>query len=301
MSEAGVLKDKVVIVTGAGRNIGRGIALLAAQEGAKVLVNDVGSSVNGVGTDDSPANDVVREIRDAGGAAVASFDDITAWDSAQAVVQKAIDAFGRVDVVVNNAGILRDRIFHQMTPEEFDAVMKVHLYGAFYVSRAAATHFRKQESGAFVHMTSSSGLIGAFGQANYAAAKLGIVGLSKTIALDMAKFNVRSNCVSPSAFTRMIEAIPGRATPAVDKPVSRPEQIAPLAVYLASDAARSINGQIIAARGNEIMLYSQSRPVRSLHRADGWTPARLDLMSKAWKTAFTPLERNGDVLCWEVM
>src|SRR5690606_5323421 len=180
------------------------------------------------------------------------------------------------DGVVNNAGNLRDRSFHKMSEDEWRAVIAVHLDGTFFVSRAAATYFRSQESGAFVHMTSTTGLIGNFGQANYGAAKLGIVALSKAIALDMARYNVRSNCISPAAFSRMTETVPG-LTPEQQKlqeakqRKTRPEHIAPLAVFLASEAASEINGQIIGLRGRELYLYSQHRPVRTLHREDGWT------------------------------
>ena len=181
-----MLEEKVVIVTGAGRGIGRDIALLAARQGASVVVNDLGGSERGEGADATPAEQVVAEIEQANGKAVANYDSVASWDSAKKIVQCALDTFGQVDGVVNNAGILRDVIFHKMTEEDWDAVIGVHLKGSFNVSRAAAETFRTQASGAFVHMTSTSGLIGNFGQANYAAAKLGIVGLSKSIALDMS-------------------------------------------------------------------------------------------------------------------
>lgn len=192
-----LMEDKVVVVTGAGRGIGRAIALLMAEHGAKVVVNDPGVSVSGESGSERPADQVVAEILAAGGQAVVSTDSVAEWSSAQRIVHAALDNFGRIDSVVNNAGILRDRIFHQMTPEEFEAVVRVHLFGSFNVSRFAADHFRKQESGTMVHMTSTSGLIGSLGQANYAAAKLGMVALSKSVAMDMARYNVRSNCVSP--------------------------------------------------------------------------------------------------------
>ena len=191
------MQGKVVLVTGAGRGIGRAIAEMMAAYGAKVVVNDPGVSVNGEPGTERPAEEVVTAIRDKGGEAVANLDSVSDWAGARRMVETAIDTFGGIDCVVNNAGILRDRIFHQMTVEEFDAVMKVHLYGSFNVSRAAADRFKTQKSGSFVHMTSTSGLIGNFGQANYAAAKMGIVGLSKSIALDMQKFGVRSNAVAP--------------------------------------------------------------------------------------------------------
>jgi NAD(P)-dependent dehydrogenase (short-subunit alcohol dehydrogenase family) len=205
MAGSGALDGKVVIVTGAGRGIGREIALTAAAEGAKVVVNDLGGAADGSGASAAPAEEVVEEIRKRGGQAVANFDSVAEPASANAIVKSAVDAFGGLDGVINNAGILRDAIFHKMSVADFELVIKVHLMGTFYVSHAAARIFREQNSGAFVHFTSTSGLIGNYGQANYAAAKLGIVGLSKSIALDMARFNVRSNCVSP--FTGQIFAV----------------------------------------------------------------------------------------------
>lgn len=304
MTHERCLSGKVVVVTGAGRGIGREIALLAAREGAKVVVNDLGGSAAGDGTDARPATEVVRTIRAGGGEAVASTDSVAEAASAQRIVATAVQAFGRIDAVVNNAGILRDRIFHQMTVEDFEMVVRVHLLGSFYVSRAAATHFRKQESGAFVHFTSTSGLIGNFGQANYAAAKLGIVGLSKGIALDMARFNVRSNCISPFAWSRLIGTIPTE-TEAEKARVERlkgmgPEKIAPLAVFLLSDAAKSVTGQIFVSRRNEIFLMSQSRPVRGIHRDGGWTPQTIDEHGMpALKSSLVPLERTADVFSWD--
>src|SRR6202167_2289467 len=203
-----IAAGKVAIVTGAGRGIGRGIAMLMAAEGARVVVCDIGASLDGAGSDTGPAQDVVAEIKKAGGQAIASTASISEPGNANKIVKAALDAFGRVDILVNNAGILRDRIFHRMSWSDWSDVIGVHLHGSFNMSRACATHFREQNSGSFVHMTSTSGLVGNFGQANYKAAKLGIVGLSRGIALDMARFNVRSNCVAPFAWTRMIDSIP---------------------------------------------------------------------------------------------
>src|SRR5437868_2660317 len=203
-----MLQGKVVLVTGAGGGIGRHFALAMAAAGAKVVVNDLGTSVKGEGADTGPAFDVVKTIKSKGGDAVASTDSVADWTSANRIVQAALDAFGRIDTVVNNAGILRDRFFFNMSVEEWRAVIDVHLNGSFYVARAAAPHFKAQESGCYVHMTSTSGLVGNLGQANYSAAKLGIVGLSKSIALDMAKYHVRSNCIAPFAWSRMIGSIP---------------------------------------------------------------------------------------------
>src|SRR5450432_4538514 len=232
------LQDKSIIVTGAGRGIGREIALLCAAEGAKVVVNDPGGAADGAGSSAAPAEEVVAEIKKRGGTAVPNFESVAEAIPASRIVKTATDHFGRLDGVVNNAGILRDMIFHKMSVDAFEAVIKVHLMGSFYVSHAAARLFREQESGSFVHFTSTSGLIGNFGQANYAAAKLGIVGLSKSIALDMGRFNVRSNCVSPFAWSRLIGTIPTN-TPEQQKRVEGlkklvPEKIAPFVTALLS-------------------------------------------------------------------
>jgi NAD(P)-dependent dehydrogenase (short-subunit alcohol dehydrogenase family) len=301
---AGIVAGKVAIVTGAGRGIGRAIALLMAREGARVVVCDVGASLQGAGADAQPAQSVVEEIRRAGGEAIASTLSIAEPQSGDAIVRAALAAFGRVDILVNNAGILRDVIFHKMSWSDWSDVIAVHLHGAFNMSRACAAHFREQNAGAFVHMTSTSGLIGNFGQANYMAAKLGVMGLSRGIALDMQRFKVRSNCIAPFAWTRMIDSIP--ATSEEDKRrVERfqqmtPEKIAPLVVYLACDRAEGISGQVFAVRNNEIFLFNQPRPIRSLHRSDGWTPETIDQQLKgAFGPSLTPLDRSGDVFSWD--
>ena len=299
-----MMDNKVVIVTGAGGGIGRDIALAMAREGAKVVVNDVGASMTGEGHDVGPAQRVVDEIRAAGGVAAANTDSVAEAAAADRIVTTALDTFGRLDAVVNNAGILRDRFFHKMSVEEFDSVIKVHLYGSYFVSRAAANHFKAQESGAFVHMTSTSGLIGNFGQANYSAAKLGIMALSKSIALDMQKFNVRSNCIAPFAWSRMIGSIPVE-TEAEKARVERmkqmtPAKIAPLAVALASDAGVDVTGQVFAVRNNEIFLMSQPRPIRSVHRGEGWTPETVAQHAlPALKGSFYALDRSSDVFTWD--
>ena len=203
----GIMDGKVALVTGGGRGIGRSVSMNLAAAGAKVVVNDVGGDLYGGPTDETPADDVVAEIKAAGGEAVANQGSVAETDGAASMVQAAIDSYGQIDAVVNVAGILRDAYFHKMTAEEWQAVIDVHLTGTFNVSRAAMDHFRPQKSGAFVHFTSTSGLVGNAGQANYAAAKLGIVALSRVIAMEGARANVRSNCVSPFAWTRMIEAI----------------------------------------------------------------------------------------------
>jgi len=299
-----LLEGKVALVTGAGGGIGRDFALAFAAAGAAVVVNDLGTSVHGEGRDAGPAGKVAAEIRAAGGKAVASSDSVSEWTSANRIVQCAIDAFQRLDVVVNNAGILRDRFFFNMSVEEWRAVIDVHLNGSFYVSRAAAPHFRSQQSGCYVHMTSTSGLVGNLGQANYAAAKLGIVGLSKSIALDMQRYGVRSNCISPFAYSRMIGAIPTETADQqarVEKLKSmETAKIAPLAVFLASEKASDVSGQIFAVRANEIFLMSQSRPLRSVHRAEGWTTETIAAHAMpALRGGFYPLDRSQDVFSWD--
>ena len=294
-----MLEGKVALVTGAGGGIGRAIALVMAENGAQVVVNDLGAAVDGSGNDQTKAQQVVAEInsKHGQGTAVANGDSVADWDAAQRMVKTAVDSFGKIDIVVNNAGILRDTIFHRMTPEEFDAVVKVHLYGAFYVSRAAIPFMRAQEGGAFIHMTSTSGLIGSVGQVNYAAAKLGIAGMSRGIAGDAARYKVRSNCIGPHAFSRMIETVPGQSEEQLKAraAMTRPDQVAQLAAFLGCDAAAGISGQIFGARGNEIYLYNQPRPIRTIHRGDGWSVSSLaDTIPNAWKSSFTPLERTRD-------
>ncbi|HEX7968861.1 MAG TPA: SDR family NAD(P)-dependent oxidoreductase [Stellaceae bacterium] len=305
MVQAKCLDGKVIVVTGAGRGIGREIALLAGREGGRVVVNDLGSGADGEGNPDTgPAQEVVDEIRAVGGTGVANADSVADPAGAERIIATALDAFGRVDCVVNNAGILRDRIFHRMSHVDWEMVIKVHLMGSFYMSRAAASHFREQESGSFIHFTSTSGLVGNFGQANYAAAKMGIVGLSKSIALDMARYHVRSNCISPFAWSRLIGTIP-TDTPEEKARVERVKtmtagKIAPLAAYLASDLSKDVTGQIFAVRKNEIFLMSQPRPIRSIHRGEGWTPQSIaEHAMPALKTAFYPLDRSGDIFSWD--
>ncbi len=301
-----LLQDKVVIVTGAGGGIGRDFALACGKAGAKVVVNDIGASVKGEGFDVGPAQRVVDEIRAAGGTAVANTDSVADWDAANRIVKTAIDAFGRIDGIINNAGILRDRFFFNMSIEEWKAVIDVHLNGAFYVARAAAPYFKSQESGAIVNMTSTSGLIGNVGQANYSAAKLGIVGLSKSIALDMAKFNVRSNCIAPFAWSRMISSIPTE-TPDQKARVERMKtmetaKIAPMGVYLLSDQASAdkVTGQIFGVRANEIFLFNHNRPIRSVHRAEGWTPETIASQAiPAMKGSFPRMDVSADVFSWD--
>jgi NAD(P)-dependent dehydrogenase (short-subunit alcohol dehydrogenase family) len=304
MVEASLLAGKVVVITGAGGGVGEGIAKLAAAYGAKVVVNDLGGSATGEGADTTPAQRVVSEIIAAGGEAAPSYRSVADWDGAHGIIQDALDAFGRVDVVVNNAGVLRDVIFHKMEKADWDIVRAVNLDGPFYVARAAAPHFKAQESGCFIHMTSTSGLIGNMGQANYAAAKLGVAGLSKSIAMDMAKFNVRSNCIAPFAFTRMVGTIPAnteanRRRLEIAKQMT-PDKIAPLAVALMADTTRHVTGQLFGSRMNEIIFFSQPRPIRTAQTSDGWTPETvIETLFPALTPSFYPLEKSADVFTWD--
>ena len=298
------LDGKVAVVTGAGGGLGREFALVLGAAGARVIVNDIGASLSGDGADAGPAEAVAGEIRARGGEAAPCTDSVADWPSASHIVQAAIDHFGRIDIVVNNAGILRDRLFHKMEPDEWKAVIDVHLNGTFFVSRAAAPHFRAQNSGALVHMTSTSGLIGNMGQANYGAAKAGIAALSRTIATDMQRFNVRSNCIAPFAWSRMISSIP-TDTPAQQARVAALKKmdaakVAPLVAYLASDAAADITGQVFSVRANEIFLMSQSRPLRSVHRAEGWTADMIgEHAIPALRAHFYGLDKSADVFSWD--
>lgn len=300
------LENKVAVVTGAGGGIGREMALALAAEGASIVVNDIGVSLTGDGGSKSPAEETCGLITQKGGQAITSNESVSTWDSAQLIIKKAIDTYGKIDIVINNAGILRDTIFHKMEPSDWEDVINVHLNGGFYVSRAAAPYFREQNSGAYVHMTSTSGLIGNFGQANYSAAKLGIVGLSKSISLDMSRYNVRSNCIAPFAWSRMTNSIPAN-TDAEKERVERlkkmtPETNAPLAVFLASAAAKEVTGQIFSARLNELFIYNQNRPIKSIHSDKGWTPQEIAQRAyPAFKSSMTDNERSGDVFSWDPM
>lgn len=301
MSEA--LDGKVVIVTGSGRGVGRCLAEEAARQGARVVVNDVGKDEDC----NSTAEVVAQSIRDAGSEAIASQHNIADRASVDEMVKAAVDKWGTVDGLVNNAGILRDKIFHKMSEEEWDQSLLVNLKGCFNTARALAPLFKEQGSGSMVHLTSSSGLIGNFGQANYSAGKMGLVGLSKSIALDMSRFNVRSNCVAPWANTPMVMAGIPRETEE-DKERWRviermkPENIAPLVCALLSDSAADISGQIFGARANEVFLFSQPRPVRTMHVGNEGgitTEAVIDKVLPGLRTSLFPLDRSMDVITWD--
>jgi len=298
-----LLSGKVAVVTGAGNGIGAEIAKLMAKHGAMVVVNDAGVSASGEGRDPAVARAVVDQIESAGGKAVASVRNVADWDDAHGIIQDAIDAFGRIDVVVNNAGILRDGLFHKMSREDFDSVVDVNLRGVFYVSRAATPHFKQQASGCYVHMTSTSGLIGNLGQVNYGAAKLAVAGLAKLIAMDMERFGVTSNAVAPFAWTRMVATIPETPENMKRLEVNRrlkPERIAPFVVALASDAGRKTTGQIFGVRNNEIYLFSQPRPIRTAHTSDGWTPETIiERVLPAFQASAFPLVKSNEVFSWD--
>jgi NAD(P)-dependent dehydrogenase (short-subunit alcohol dehydrogenase family) len=298
-----LLEGRVVVVTGAGGAIGSNIARLAARHGARLLVNDLGGSEAGEGASTRPAQAVADEINAAGGTALADFGSVASAADADGMIARALEAWGRIDVVVNNAGILRDTIFHKMERRDWELVEQVNLTGTFNVSRAAAPHFKEQGSGCFVHMTSTSGLIGNIAQVNYGAAKLGVAGLSKCIAIDMARFGVRSNCIAPFAYTRMVATIPQTEANEERLRIVKqmgPEKIAPFVVSLMTDGASDVTGQIFGVRKNEIVLFSQPRPIRSVHTSDGWTvESCLSTALPALRPSLYRLERSPDVFSWD--
>lgn len=303
----GLLDGKVGIVTGAGRGIGAAIAKELAAQGACVVVNDLGARLDGGAVDqlaERPAHDVTREIMAAGGQALANEQSVATFAGAASMVRDALDRWGRVDFAVHNAGIVRDVIFHKMTEDDFDAVIAVHLKGGFNLFRACAEPFRQQGCGSLVAMTSTSGLIGNVGQANYASAKLGLVALTRSVALDMQRFGVRANAIAPFAWTRMTASIPARDA-AGEARLRRlqqldPAQVAPLVALLVSDRAADISGQIFAVRGAEITLFNPPTATRSLHRSGGWTTETLaEQLPAAFKCSFAPLHVTADVFGYD--
>ena len=303
----GFLDDKVAVVTGAGRGIGRGIAIHLAREGASVIVNDLGGSVRGDGTDQSVAGQVVDEIISAGGRAASNSDSVASLEGGKKIIQSALDQFGRIDILVNNAGILRDQFFHHMSEEDWDSVVNVHLQGSFYCTRAALPHMRRQKWGRILHITSTAGFIGTIAQANYGAAKMGLIGMSSCIALEAQPYQITSNCIAPFAWTRIPASLPtmnDEAKQIVDRLFKdmTPEDISPLIVFLASEEAKEITGQILGVRGKEIYIFSQPRILRSIHNAEGWTAEELsEKLESTFSHHFTPLDDSTTHFTWDAL
>ncbi len=276
------LKGKVAVITGGGRGIGRAEALLMAEEGAKVVVNDLGSAPDGSGDSKSPADEVVKEIKDKGGDAVANHDDVASTEGGERIIKTALDTFGRLDILVNNAGLYRDRMIFKMSPEEWDIVIKVDLYGVYNCTRPACMIFREQGGGRIINTSSEAGL-GNMGQANYSAAKEGVIGFTRTVARDMGKYGVTCNAIRPRAATRITdlpelrEAIErAKATGAAMPPgadvmmsLPQPEDMVPFVVYLATDAAAGINGCTFMVTGDKVSLYSEPQEIKSIQPKSG--------------------------------
>jgi NAD(P)-dependent dehydrogenase (short-subunit alcohol dehydrogenase family) len=298
----GLLDGKVAVVTGGGTGIGRAVSLGLAAAGASVVVNDYGVSVDGRDPSSEPANQVVSEIRGRGGKAVASPESVATMAGGRAVVELALKEFGDISILVCCAGILRERMIFNMSEDEWDAVIAVHLKGHFTVMQPATAHMRQRKAGSIITFTSVAGLEGSPGQPNYAAAKEGIVGLTRSTALAMARYGVRCNAISPTADTRMTQRLPGdRRAMATATP---PEAIAPVAAFLASDRAAHITGQVVGVRGTEVTLFSHPAPLRTVTGSTPWTPEglaeiwdrtlgqdrlrRFDTMKIAWPPAASP-------------
>ena len=269
----GLLERKVAVVTGGGTGIGRAVALGLAAAGAQAVVNDYGVSVDGRDPSSEPANQVVAEIRARGGSAVASAESVATMAGGRAVVDLALREFGDLHVLVCCAGILRERMIFNMTEEEWDAVIAVHLKGHFAVMRPATAHMREKKAGSIITFTSTAGLEGSPGQPNYSAAKEGVVGLMRSTALAMARYGVRCNAIAPTADTRMTQRLPGERR--AQSTATPPEAIAPVVTFLASDRAAHITGQVIAVRGTDVSVYSHPAPLRTLTGAEPWTAEAL--------------------------
>jgi len=287
------LKGRTAVVTGSGRGIGRGVAMLMAEEGANVIVNDPGVNVDGTGHDDGPAAQVVAEIKAKGGVAVPNFDSVATLQGGENIIKTALDSFGRIDILVNVAGILRDRMIYNMTEEEWDAVIQVHLKGHYNTTKPASILMRQQRFGRIINFSSGSGLNGSSGQANYGAAKAGIAGFTRVVGRDLGRYGVTCNAIAPGAATRMTQTVPDTARQARARagiggaqaaaapvaeirrpqmPVLRePEYVAPMVVWLATDAAWNVNCKVFNVSGGTIALSSEETPIRQINKQGTWT------------------------------
>lgn len=296
------LKDKVAVVTGAGRGVGRGVAIALAVEGAKVVVNDLGGATDGSGESATPADEVVAEIKKDGGEAVANYDNVATLEGGESIINTAVDSYGKIDILVNNAGILRDKMIFNMTLEEWDAVIKVHLYGLFHCTKPAAILMRQQKGGRIISMSSTSGLLGNAGQANYGAAKAGIAGFTRVVSRDLGRYGITVNAIAPGAGTRM--TVSPEMETARQRRIDRgeisqaqadagkmpePDDVAPIVVYLATDAAADINGCTFGAAGGRIALHTDPVAVKSIYKDGRWT---LDELMRVVPTALTNEVRN---------
>lgn len=296
------LKDKVAVVTGAGRGVGRGVAIALAVEGAKVVVNDLGGATDGSGESATPADEVVAEIKKDGGEAVANYDNVATLEGGESIINTAVDSYGKIDILVNNAGILRDKMIFNMTLEEWDAVIKVHLYGLFHCTKPAAILMRQQKGGRIISMSSTSGLLGNAGQANYGAAKAGIAGFTRVVSRDLGRYGITVNAIAPGAGTRM--TVSPEMETARQRRIDRgeisqaqadagkmpePDDVAPIVVYLATDAAADINGCTFGAAGGRIALHTDPVAVKSIYKDGRWT---LDELMRVVPTSLTNEVRN---------
>ena len=269
-----LLQGKVAVVTGSGRGVGRGIALALAREGAKVVINDVGCEVDGRGSAQDPATQVVNEIKAMGGDAAPNYDSVASFNGAENIVKTAVDKFGRIDILVNNAGIVRDRSIAKMSEDDFDAVLAVHLKGTFNCGRHAIPHMREQGYGRIINITSSAGLRGNFGQSNYGAAKAGIMGLTLVWAIELGKYGVTVNAMAPAGLTRMVGTIPGMEGKE-PPPEMNPELNGPMVAFLASEKAAHVNGQIFGRRGFGYTIFQQLRPIAMMYKPGGLSASEI--------------------------
>jgi len=295
----GILDGKVAVITGAGRGIGRGEALLFAGEGARVVVNDLGGGWDGTGADPRAASQMAEEITAAGGEAVAHFEDVSEVVGADSLIRLALDTWGRLDIVVNNAGILRDRMIFNMSVEEWDSVIKVHLRGHFLVTKAACAHWRDRAKAgesvraAIINTSSTSGILGNAGQSNYGAAKAGIAAFTYIVAMEMQRYGVTVNAIAPGARTRLTEKTFGELSmPEGQLDPLAPENVAPMVTYLASDQAAHITGQVFYVQGGLVQLYRGWEPVSEIEKGERWTPdelaSRVDELFGDTPTVYSP-------------